>query len=285
MKSLFILFQHLVPQHLLSRLTGIFANSTRPWLKNSLIRKFVRRYGVNMAEAIHGDPEDYASFNDFFTRALKPGARQITVEANTIASPADGHISALGEIKADRLLQAKGKTFSLAALLGNDTEMADVFSEGSFVTIYLAPRDYHRVHMPLAGKLLKMLYIPGKLFSVNQTTSESIDDLFARNERAVCLFETDAGPMAVILVGAMIVAGIETVWSGQVAPARHGFSETDYRNEQPAIQLGKGEEMGRFKLGSTVILLFGPGATQWQEALAENTAVMMGESLGTINLP
>lgn len=285
MESLFILFQYLVPQHLLSRLAGSFANATTPWLKNSLIRKFIRRYGVNMAEAVHSDPEEYASFNEFFTRALKPGARQLTSAANAIASPADGLISALGEIKADRLLQAKNKSFSLAALLGNDMAMTEAFNEGSFATVYLAPRDYHRVHMPLAGKLLKMLYIPGKLFSVNQTTSENIDDLFARNERAVCLFETDAGPMAVILVGAMIVAGIETVWAGQVAPAPHGLSATEYHNEQPTIQLGKGEEMGRFKLGSTVILLFGPGAAQWQEGLEENTVVRMGEALGHIRLP
>lgn len=282
MKFLFIMFQHLVPQHLLSRLAGKLANATTPWLKNMMIKRFIQHYGVNMAEALQSEPEDYACFNDFFTRALKPGARIIADADNALVSPADGVVSAAGNITGDQLFQAKGKNFSLTALLGGSEAMANAFLDGNFVTVYLSPKDYHRVHMPCGGTLQKMLYIPGKLFSVNQTTSENIDDLFARNERVVCLFDTDAGPLAVILVGAMIVAGIETVWSGQVAPAAHGISETDYTSQQPAIQLAGGEEMGRFKLGSTVILLSGPGAVKWQQSLEENTPLQMGEKIGDV---
>jgi len=258
------------------------ANATTPWLKNMMIKRFIQHYGVNMAEALQSEPEDYACFNDFFTRALKPGARIIADADNALVSPADGVVSAAGNITGDQLFQAKGKNFSLTALLGGSDAMASAFLDGNFVTVYLSPKDYHRVHMPCGGTLQKMLYIPGKLFSVNQTTSENIDDLFARNERVVCLFDTDAGPLAVILVGAMIVAGIETVWSGQVAPAAHGISETDYTTQQPAIQLAGGEEMGRFKLGSTVILLSGPGAVKWQQSLEENTALQMGEKIGDV---
>ncbi len=282
MKFLFIVFQHLVPQHLLSRLTGKLANATTPWLKNMMIKRFIKQYGVNMAEALHSEPGDYSCFNDFFTRALKAGARPIAEADNTLVSPADGIVSATGNISGDQLFQAKGKEFSLTALLGGSDAMASDFLDGTFVTVYLSPKDYHRVHMPCSGSLKKMLYIPGKLFSVNQTTSENIDDLFARNERVVCLFDTDAGPLAVILVGAMIVAGIETVWSGQVAPTHHGISETDYATQQPAIQLARGEEMGRFKLGSTVILLSGPGAVKWQQTIAENTGLKMGENIGEV---
>jgi phosphatidylserine decarboxylase len=282
MKSLFIFFQHIAPQHLLSRLAGKLASTSTPWLKNFMIKKFIKRYGVNMAEAINSQAEDFATFNDFFTRALKPGARQLHQAQDSLVSPADGVISAAGNITGDQLFQAKGKNFSLTALLGGDTNTAAPFLDGSFVTVYLSPKDYHRVHMPCAGTLQKMIYVPGKLFSVNQTTSERIDDLFARNERAVCLFDTDAGPMAMILVGAMIVAGIETVWSGQVAPASHGLSANDYANQHPAIQLAKGEEMGRFKLGSTVILLTGPGAVKWQQEVDENYAVRMGEQIANL---
>jgi phosphatidylserine decarboxylase len=285
MKSLFIIFQYLAPQHLLSRLVGKIANAKTVWLKNACIRKFIKRYGVNMEEAIQAAPEDYTSFNDFFTRALKPGTRPIAEPMDAMVSPADGVISASGDISADRLIQAKDKTFSLSTLLGGDAQDAEAFLDGSFFTVYLAPKDYHRVHMPCSAQLKKMLYVPGKLFSVNQRTCETIPDLFARNERVVCLFDSDAGPLAMVLVGAMIVAGIETPWAGQVAPANHGASTNDYQHQQPAIQLGKGEEMGRFKLGSTVIVLVGPGAVSWQDDLQENSEVRMGEALGTIAEP
>ena len=285
MKSLFIIFQYVVPQHFLSRLVGKIANARTIWLKNTCIKKFIKRYGVNMEEAIHANAGDYTSFNDFFTRALKPGTRPVAEAVDAIVSPADGVISTCGDITADQLIQAKDKTFSLTALLGGDDQDAQPFLDGSFFTVYLSPKDYHRVHMPCSAQLKKMLYVPGKLFSVNQTTSENIPDLFARNERAVCLFDSDAGPMAMILVGAMIVAGIETPWAGQVAPANHGASTNDYQHQQPAIQIGKGEEMGRFKLGSTVIVLVGPGAVRWQETVQENSAVRMGEALGIITEP
>lgn len=282
MKFLFILVQHLVPQHLLSRLAGVLAEATTPWLKNLLITRFIRRYGVDMGEAEFPGAADYPSFNAFFTRALKAGARPLPAEPTTIVSPADGVVSAAGDITGDTLLQAKGKTFSLTALLGGDATMAEQFKDGAYVTVYLSPKDYHRVHMPLAGTLQSMTYVPGKLFSVNQATSESIDDLFARNERAVCLFDTGAGPMAVILVGAMIVAAIDTVWAGQVAPSPAGITTTDYARQQPAVQIARGEEMGRFRLGSTVIVLFGPGAVRWRERLAGDASVAMGQAIGTV---
>lgn len=284
MKLLFILSQYLVPQHLLSRLAGKIANAKTPWLKHRLITWFIRRYGVNMTEAENPDPAAYACFNDFFTRALKSGARPVHTTADVIVSPADGVVSAAGTITADRLIQAKGKSFSLTALLGGTEDTAYPFQEGSFVTVYLSPKDYHRVHMPCAGTLKKMIYIPGRLFSVNQTTVENINNLFARNERIVCLYDTDAGPMALVLVGAMIVAAIETVWAGLVAPAKHGIAETDYDQHQPPLQIARGDEMGRFRLGSTVIVLFGPGAANWLSGLGENRAVRMGEPIGAVTL-
>jgi phosphatidylserine decarboxylase len=284
MKFLFLLFQTLAPQHLLSRLAGKFANARTPWLKHLLITRFIRRYGVNMAEAANSDPSAYACFNDFFTRALKPGARPIHTTADVIVSPADGVVSAAGLITKDRIIQAKGKSFSLTALLGGSEDTAWPFQEGSFATVYLSPKDYHRVHMPCAGTLQKMIYIPGKLFSVNQVTSDNIDNLFARNERVVCLFDTAAGPMALVLVGAMIVAGIETVWAGQVAPSARGIYEEDYVRHQPPLHYAKGDEMGRFKLGSTVIVVFGPGVANWVSGLGANRAVKMGESIGAMTL-
>lgn len=282
MKTLFILAQYLAPQHLLSRLAGRLADATTPWLKNAMIRRFIRRYGVDMTEALLSGPDDYPTFNDFFTRELKAGVRPVDPNDAVIVSPADGVVSAAGDITGDRLFQAKGRYFSLTALLGGDRILAECFKDGSFATVYLSPKDYHRVHMPLEGRLQAMIYVPGKLFSVNQVTSESIDNLFARNERAVCLFDTAAGPMAVILVGAMIVAGIDTVWAGRVAPSSSGVSATDYGNQQPAVQIAKGGEMGRFRLGSTVIVLFGPGAVRWQDTLTENAHVNLGQAVGTL---
>ena len=283
MKFLFAIFQYLVPQHLLSRLAGRLADSTSPRLKNFLIRRFVSHYRVNMAEALQEDPAAYASFNAFFTRQLKPGVRPVDARDDSVVSPADGVFSAAGPINGDSLFQAKGKTFSLAALLGGSEGLAERFRDGSFATVYLSPKDYHRVHMPVAAKLEKLIYVPGRLFSVNRATSETIDSLFARNERAVCLFETAAGPMAMILVGAMIVSGIETVWAGKVAPADTGFTAQDFSSRQPPIRFAKGEEMGRFRLGSTVVLLFGPDAVRWNANLAENSPAVLGEAIGVIS--
>jgi phosphatidylserine decarboxylase len=231
-----------------------------------------------MSEAAQPDLEAYPSFNAFFTRPLKQGIR--TLDTADIVCPADGAISQLGAIKEGLLFQAKGRYFSTEELLGGDEERAALFNGGRFATIYLSPRDYHRVHMPLAGRLTATTYIPGKLFSVNGVTASNVDRLFARNERLVCYFDTEAGPMAMILVGAMVVAGIETVWSGQVAPPPKRPVTVDHAKLPEPVQLDKGAEMGRFMLGSTVILLFPEGSMEWQEHYQEGTVTRLGEALG-----
>lgn len=280
--TLFILFQHIVPQHLLSRLVGKIADCETPWVKNSFIKWFNNNYQINMSEAQEEVPTNYASFNAFFTRALKEDARPIDQTTNIIVSPADGAISQLGPIDHGRIFQAKGRGYGLTTLLGGDQERANQFIDGQFATIYLSPKDYHRVHMPIAGTLTHTIYIPGDLFSVNQTTAQGVDQLFARNERLVAFFDTEHGPMAMILVGAMIVAGIETVWSGQEAPLIKKPIHKSF-GSQPSnpITLEKGEEMGRFKLGSTVILLFGKETINWQAALDANSPVKLGEAIAT----
>lgn len=283
MKPLFIYLQHLVPHHLFSRLTGMVAASEAGWIKDTFIRRFIAAYGVDMSEAAEPDPARYSCFNAFFTRALKPGARPLPGATNAVLSPADGALSALGAIRDDAIFQAKGHEFSLTTLLGGDPERAAPFRNGSFATVYLSPKDYHRVHAPLGGTLREMIYVPGRLFSVNQTTAENIPGLFARNERAVCLFDTASGPMAVVLVGAMIVAAIETVWAGRVAPSMQGLQVTDYRKAAPPVQLNKGDELGRFLLGSTAMVLFGPGMASWRSDLAAGSPVRMGEQMGTLN--
>lgn len=279
MDTIFIFFQHIVPQHLLSRCTGWLAELRQPvWLKNWVIGLFVRHFNVDMSEAVEPDYERYGNFNEFFTRPLVEGARPIA-QAD-IVCPADGAISQLGEIREGLCFQAKGKYFSTEELLGGDTARAALFSRGQFATIYLSPRDYHRVHMPLAGRLTATSYIPGKLFSVNAVTAENVDRLFARNERLVCHFDTAAGPMAMILVGAMVVAGIETVWSGQVAPPPKLPLVTDFADLPAAVELAKGQEMGRFKLGSTVILLFPKDTMAWDAVYTAASPTRLGESLG-----
>ena len=282
MNVLFIIFQYLVPQHLLSRLVGKIADCEWPWLKNNFITWFISRYQVNMEEALEPEPFNYNSFNAFFTRQLTADARPIVADNNSIAAPADGAISQLGDITAGRIFQAKGQTYSLVELLGGDIDRAQPFQGGRFATVYLSPKDYHRVHMPLTGTLKSMTYIPGNLFSVNATTAENVPRLFSRNERAVCIFDTEIGPMAVVLVGAMIVAGIETVWSGQVAPVKRQIISQNYQ-QQATISLQKGEEMGRFKLGSTAIILFGPDVMQWQADLVAGSPTRVGELMGVLN--
>lgn len=278
--SLFILLQHLLPQHLLSRLVGRLAECRTPWVKNLFINWFRQRYQVDMSQALQPDPEAYEHFNAFFTRALKPDARPLDNTPGAILSPADGAISQLGPIEQGRIFQAKGRSYSLNTLLGGDAAHAQPFINGQFATIYLSPRDYHRVHMPIAGTLRESIYIPGDLYSVNQVTAAGVDNLFARNERLVAIFDTELGPMAMVLVGAMIVAGIETVWNGQVAPLPRQPLVLDAAPGQNQVQLAAGEEMGRFKLGSTVILLFGPEVMGWAEQLAAGDAVVMGRSIG-----
>jgi phosphatidylserine decarboxylase len=277
----FILMQYLLPHHLLSRLVGCFAASKTPWIKSLFINWFARRYNVDMREAAQPDLDSYASFNAFFTRALRDGARPIAEAADAIVCPADGALCAYGDVQIDTVFQAKGKSFSLTALLGGDAARAAPFRGGSYAIVYLSPRDYHRVHIPFSGTLREMIYVPGRLFSVNQKTTDNIDGLFARNERAVCLFDTPQGPMAVVMVGAMIVAGIETVWAGQVAPSANGLSVNDYRQAAPPVHLEKGLEMGRFKLGSTAIVLFGPNMMAWDE-LSNGQSLRMGQKIGQL---
>ncbi|MDG1292583.1 MAG: archaetidylserine decarboxylase [Pseudomonadales bacterium] len=279
-ERLFILSQYCIPQHTLSRLIGYLADCETPWLKAKIIQLFSHFFPINMTEAERENYEQYVSFNDFFTRELKSGTRPIVQDDNAIASPADGAISEIGRIEKDQLIQAKGHKYSLLALLGGDTELAEQFNNGAFATIYLSPKDYHRVHMPLAGTLQKTLYVPGKLFSVNQATANNVPGLFARNERLVCVFDTDCGPMVVILVGAMIVAAIETVWAGQVAPQSKTVNTIDMKK---IFTLAKGGEMGRFKLGSTAIVLFPENIVTWNETLENGSAIQLGELLGTIN--
>ena len=282
MSTLFVLLQYIVPQHLISYLAGKLADGRL--FKNQLIRIFVKRYNVDLSESKIEDIHQFKNFNAFFTRELKPGARPAANVSGAILCPADGAISQLGAIS-NNLLQAKSRFFSLEALLGGESNLAAQFQEGCFATVYLSPRDYHRVHMPLGGRLHKMIYIPGRLFSVNQATARRIPNLFARNERVVCLFHTDAGAMAVILVGAMIVSGIETIWSGQVGTTAGtgAIRSTDYSEHSPPIEIARGSEMGRFKLGSTVIVLFAHGAITLEPDLKAQTPVRMGQLLGRIN--
>lgn len=281
--KLFILLQYLLPQHRLSRIVGWLANSRNDTLKNTFINWFVKRYEVDMTEAVISEPTEFACFNDFFTRELKPGTRPIAQDDKAIVYPADGCISQYGAIENGRIFQAKGQDYSTLELLGGDATLAALFEDGMFATIYLSPRDYHRVHMPLAGTLQQMVVIPGDLFSVNQATALGVPRLFSRNERVVTVFDTIAGPMAVVLVGAMIVAGIETVWAGNLAPLKRCITTSHYGdNAKRDIRLKKGEEMGRFKLGSTAIVLFAKGRIEWNEHCEAGAPTRMGEQVGTI---
>ncbi len=276
--------QALLPQRLLTRLTYRVTRLRTPRVKDALIRAFTRHFGVSLDEALASDPRAYADFNAFFTRALKPGARPLAPGDRVICCPVDGAISQIGLADADTLLQAKGHGFSLTALLGGDPERAQPFLGGSFATLYLSPRDYHRIHMPLAGRLREMAHVPGRLFSVSPLTTRMAPNLFARNERVVTLFDTPAGPLALVLVGAINVASIETVWAGTITPP---LGKTIRHWSYPpqgdsAVRLDKGAELGRFNMGSTVILLFGPGVARWESELQAGTAVRMGQRLGKV---
>lgn len=282
MSRLFILFQYLLPHHLLSRMVGVLAQNHL--LRKLFIRAFIKRYKVDLSQAKIQDVEKFENFNAFFTRELQDGARPLANAQGAIVCPADGAISQLGNITAGNLLQAKGRHYSCESLLAGDVQMAGLFRDGTFATIYLSPRDYHRVHMPMAGVLKKTVYVPGKLFSVNQTTADAVPDLFTVNERLICLFDTKLGPMVVILVGAMIVAGIDTVWAGEICP-RSGKREiqiTDYANRAPAVELPLGGELGRFRLGSTAIVLFPHGTINFASSLKATSSVAMGQLLGQV---
>ena len=272
-KQLFIQAQRVVPQHQLSRVVGKLAASETPIIKNTVISAFKAQYGIDMSIAEQQNALKFKSFNEFFTRSLKEGVREIDADATSIVSPADGAISQLGKIDEGEIFQAKGQSFNTANLIA-DPLLAEPFKNGQFATVYLSPKDYHRVHMPFAGTLTETLYVPGELFSVNQTTAENIPGLFARNERMVCLFDTELGRMAVVLVGAMIVAGIETVATGKVKPS--GRLEVNQHN----LFLEKGAELGRFYLGSTAVVLFEENKMQWDAEFKANSAVEMGKALG-----
>lgn len=282
--DLFVLGQHLAPQHLLSRTAGKLAECRWPALKNPMIERFISHYGVDMSEAENSDPRSYAHFNDFFTRALRPDARTIAPGEATLVSPVDGCISQLGEIRQGQIFQAKGQSFNVTELLGGNADLGAQFMGGNFSTIYLSPKDYHRIHMPITGTLREMIFVPGKLFSVNPVTTEKVPRLFARNERLVAIFDTAIGPVAMVLVGAMIVASIETVWAGLVAPIKRRVIQTRYTEEMNKITLAKGEEMGRFKLGSTVVMLFPESKVAFDETLQAGSPVRMGQAAGTLSL-
>ena len=279
---LFVGLQYLLPQHLLSALMYRLARVRWRPLSAPLIRVFVRHFRVDMSEALEPDLAAYPSFNAFFTRALRPAARPQPEGPQALACPADGGLSQFGTIEAGRLFQAKGLDYALEDLVVGP-DWARRFVGGSFATIYLSPRDYHRVHMPAAGRLREMIHVPGRLFSVNRATASLVPRLFARNERVVCLFEGEAGPFAVILVGAIFVGGMETVWAGEVTPARGEPPRRRYDEDTPTW-LARGAEMGRFNMGSTVILLFPPGAVTWAAGLAPGAPLRMGQRLGRLNL-
>lgn len=282
LRRLYLLLQHTLPQRTLTRLAYHLTRLRWRPLKNWQIRGFVRRFQIDLDEAESADPNHYPTFDAFFTRALKPGARQPDPDPDTILIPADGRMSASGQIEADRIYQAKGRSFSLEALLG-DSRHVGHFIDGCFATIYLQPRNYHRVHMPITGTLRETLYVPGRLYSVAPVTVKSVQRLFARNERLICHFDTAAGPMALILVGAMLVSGIETVWSGMETEHPDGRPERkDYRDRQPGIILQRFAEACRFHMGSTAIVLFGRGRAEL-EPLTPGQNVRLGERLGRLS--
>ncbi|MBX9831686.1 MAG: archaetidylserine decarboxylase [Burkholderiaceae bacterium] len=271
-----VLPQYLMPKQALTTLAGKFASAQLGSLTTSVIRRFVARYNVNMAEAANPDITSYASFNDFFTRALKPGARPLA--AADLICPVDGAISQFGPIAKDQIFQAKGHSYSTTALVGGDATAAARFDNGHFATLYLSPRDYHRIHMPCAGELTRMVHVPGDLFSVNPTTARGVPGLFARNERVVCFFESAQGPFVLVLVGATIVGSMATVWHGQVNPPRTGtLRQWDYTKGQ--VNLQQGQEMGRFLLGSTVVMLFPQGPLQFNPQWAPMRAIQLGEAM------
>ena len=273
-----VLIQYLLPKQALTVLAGKLAEARAGALSTAVIRGFVRRYGVNMAEAANPDTGAYASFNDFFTRPLRPDARPLA-DADFVC-PVDGAISQFGPIERDQIFQAKGHTYSTAALVGGDSGLAKHFDNGSFATLYLSPRDYHRIHMPCAGRLTRMIHVPGDLFSVNPATARGVPGLFARNERVVCVFESAAGPFVLVLVGATIVGSMATVWHGRVNPPRPG-TVREWRYDDREILLKRGEEMGRFLLGSTVVMLFPAGTLNFNPDWAPARAIRMGEAMGS----
>lgn len=282
---LFALLLAVLPHHLLSRGMHALTRWEYPPFKRLLIRWALKHYRIDLSEAVEEDPEHYACFNAFFTRALKPEARPIDPSPDAVVSPVDAEVSQVGTADDNWLVQAKGHYFTLEDLL-EDADLARRFRGGSFATLYLAPRDYHRIHMPLAGSLERMIHIPGRLFSVNHATTRAVPRLLARNERIVNLFDTPAGPAAVILVGAIFVGSMDIVWAGTVTPVEQRVSQWRYDGEGASpVHLDRGQEMGRFNMGSTVILLFPPGRVGWSDQFVAGSTVRVGEAIGHLEDP
>ena len=269
-----VLPQYLTPNHAINAFSGWVAGRERGWVTTEIIRWFVRKYSVNMDEALNSDIASYASFNDFFTRALKPGARPLA-KADLIC-PVDGAISQFGPISGDQIFQAKGHHYTTRALVGGDAALATLFENGAFATLYLSPKDYHRIHMPCRGTLRRMIYVPGDLFSVNPTTARGVPGLFAHNERVVCVFDSTHGPFVLVLVGATIVGSMATVWHGVVNPPRTR-DVREWRYDGDAVVLEQGAEMGRFLLGSTVVMLFPQDTVRFNPDWAPVRGIRLGE--------
>jgi phosphatidylserine decarboxylase len=272
-----VLPQYFYPKRALTAFAGFVAGNPWGFVTTRIIRRFIRRYGVNMAEAVNPDPASYATFNEFFTRALRPELRPLA-HAPYIC-PVDGSISQFGAIKRDQIFQAKGHSYSTTALVGGDAALAEQFQDGSFATLYLSPRDYHRIHMPCGGRLTRMIYVPGELFSVNPVTARGVPGLFARNERVVNVFGTAHGPMVLVLVGATVVGSMATVWHGVVNPPRTR-DVREWHYDDQTVQLKQGEEMGRFLLGSTVVMLWPKGRIRFNPDWQATRAVRLGEKMG-----
>ena len=279
----FVALQRLLPQHGISRIVLALTRSRSPGFKNALIKLFVRGFKPDMSDAVLTDPTAYPSFNEFFTRALREGTRPIDADPAAIISPVDGTVSEAGSLDDDRLLQAKGHHYTLRALLAGNAGWERSFAGGSFATIYLAPYNYHRIHMPLPGELRESFYVPGKLFSVNRTTAQLVPGLFSINERVFCGFDAGGTPWAIILVGALNVGSMATVWHGDVTPRKHReVTPLPVTDLLSPITLPKGAEMGRFNMGSTIILLLPPGAATWKDSLVAGRTLRLGERIGTL---
>lgn len=283
MEKIKIALQYCIAQRSFSRFLGWLASLQADVFTTAVINWFIKKYKVNMEEALHSDPRQFNTFNEFFTRKLKPSIRPITQDINSIVFPADGTISQLGHIEEGRIIQAKGHLFSVQDLLGGDSSLAEKFHEGNYATTYLSPGDYHRVHMPCDGTLRKVIYVPGDLFSVNPLTAKHVPNLFARNERVICIFDTDFGIMAQILIGAIIVGSIELAWTENIIPTHgHKLRSWNYPTDgNPAIKLIKGEEMGKFKFGSTVINLFTKDSIFFNDSIQTNAIARFGSPFAT----
>ncbi|OAM52077.1 phosphatidylserine decarboxylase [Methylovorus sp. MM2] len=277
-ERLAVITQYVLPKQLITVLAGKFAGAQAGWLTTNVIQWFIRRYGVNMAEAANPDVTAYPTFNEFFTRALKSGARPLA-EADFIC-PVDGAISQFGAIEQDQIFQAKGHAYSTTALVGGDVALAAQFEHGSFATLYLSPKDYHRIHMPCDGRLVRMIYIPGALFSVNPTTARGVPGLFARNERVVCVFESEHGPFVLTLVGATIVGSMATVWHGVVNPPRSSVIR-EWQYQDQSLIFKKGDEIGRFLLGSTVVMLFQKDTLHFDATWHAQKPIVLGEAMAS----